>query len=547
MKTHRWLRGIITTCLFLGALVNLAQAGTQTFVSTDVPMAIDDNTTVTSVITVSGFSTYTTNVTVTIQNVTHTAVGQLEVSLINPAGTCIRLLGGLGGVGDNLIATVLDDGAAVRITSGAAPFTGQFRPEGVLSQLNSENPNGVWTLQISDKASGDTGTLYGWSLTISAGTPFDWLTTAVTDNNRDDTDVHICGSSVVWAGHDGSDWEIFLYDVVSAATTQVTNNSFDDRDPRIWAGYVVWAGYDGVDGEIFLYDIVTAATTKVTNNSKTDQYPQIRGSNVVWEHFDGSDWEILLYNISTAGVTNITDNGYDDIYPQVFGSSVVWEGYDGSDAEIFSYDMETAGTTKITDNSTGDWYPQVHGPNVVWSGHDGFDTEIFLHGPGASTTRITDDGASDSYPVIYGSNVVWNRYDDTDWEITLYNAGTGATTRITDDSFDDSDPHICGSSVVWSSDEGDAEIFHFDTATAVTTRITDNSGDDGLPQVCGSIIVWQGHDGSDLEIFVARRKVCMAQLAADIDGDCRIGLRDFAQWAVQWLACELEPPEACWQ
>jgi beta propeller repeat protein len=534
-------------CILFAAWANVTQAGTKTFVSTDVPMAITDNATVTSTINVVGHSSYTTDVSVAIANISHTSVGQLEVSLINPAGIRIKLFGGVGGGGDNFVQTVLHDRAPVRITSDAAPFTGQFQGEGVLAQLNSENPNGTWKLEITDTAGGETGTLYGWSLTISAGEPFDWLITTVTDNSGDDTDVHVCGSLVVWSGHDGSDWEIFLCDVVTAETTQVTSNGFDDKDPRIWAGYIVWTGYEGADSEIFLYDTASGLTTRITNDSTTDQYPQIRGSKAVWEHDDGSDFEIFMYDVRADAISSVSSNNYDDIYPYICGSDVVWEGYDGFGSDIFFYDAATGVTRKVTDNSTGDWYPQTHGSNVVYSGHDGVDTEVYLCDQLAGTTRITDNGSADSYPVIYGSNVIWNRYDGSDWEIMLYDVSGSITTQVTDNSFDDLYPQLCGSNIVWSGGGDDEEILHYNIASGTTDRITDNGGDDSFVQVCGSTIVWQGHDGNDWEIFVARRKVCMASLAADMDGDCRVGAADFAQWAAQWLECQLEPPEACWQ
>jgi hypothetical protein len=56
---------------------------------------------------------------------------------------------------------------------------------------------------------------------------------------------------VVWSGHDGNDYEIFIYD--GAAITQITDNNFDDHYPQINDnGEVTWQGGDGIDTEIFL-------------------------------------------------------------------------------------------------------------------------------------------------------------------------------------------------------------------------------------------------------------------------------------------------------
>jgi subtilisin-like proprotein convertase family protein len=46
-----------------------------------------------------------------------------------------------------------------------------------LAVFNGLNPNGVWTLQLYDNATGDTGTLNGWTLTLMNSEP--WTTTDV--------------------------------------------------------------------------------------------------------------------------------------------------------------------------------------------------------------------------------------------------------------------------------------------------------------------------------------------------------------------------------
>ncbi|MEJ5165507.1 MAG: S8 family serine peptidase [Thermoanaerobaculia bacterium] len=134
--------------------------------STDVPKAINDNSTVTSTITISENRTII-DVNVTITNITHTYDGDLDIYLISPTGTRVELSTDNGSSGDNYVNTVFDDEASTPITSGTAPFTGSFKPEGLLSALDGESAQGTWTLEVSDDAGGDTGTLNGWSITIT--------------------------------------------------------------------------------------------------------------------------------------------------------------------------------------------------------------------------------------------------------------------------------------------------------------------------------------------------------------------------------------------
>ncbi|RLB94870.1 MAG: hypothetical protein DRH50_05770, partial [Deltaproteobacteria bacterium] len=117
---------------------------------------------------VSGLSGTITDVDVKL-NITHPNVEDLDVYLKSPTGTEIELFTDIGGSGDNFTNTILDAGASINIADASAPFTGRFLPEGgtnVLNSFDGENPNGTWTLKIEDDATGDTGTLDDWELTI---------------------------------------------------------------------------------------------------------------------------------------------------------------------------------------------------------------------------------------------------------------------------------------------------------------------------------------------------------------------------------------------
>lgn len=144
---------------------------TQTYASTDVPKTINDNATVNSVRVISGVSGNVTDVDVTI-NITHTYVADLDIFLIGPNGTRVELTTDNGGSGDNFTNTIFDDSASTSITSVTstqAPFSNRYRPEGSLATLNGISPNGTWTLEVTDDAGADVGSLVAWSLTISTG------------------------------------------------------------------------------------------------------------------------------------------------------------------------------------------------------------------------------------------------------------------------------------------------------------------------------------------------------------------------------------------
>jgi len=140
------------------------------YASGTINLAVPDNnaTGVTNTRAVSGLAGVVTKVTVTV-NVTHPYISDLVIDLTSPSGTTVTLVSNRGGNGDNFTNTVFDDAGATAIGSGAAPFTGTFRPESPLSALAGGTPNGSWSLRARDLGAADLGTLVNWTLTLTTG------------------------------------------------------------------------------------------------------------------------------------------------------------------------------------------------------------------------------------------------------------------------------------------------------------------------------------------------------------------------------------------
>jgi hypothetical protein len=104
--------------------------------------------------------------------VDHSWVGDFVAKITSPTASAVTLLSRPGGVnnsGHNFCRTTLDDSAASSIqaiTAAGQPYTGSFIPFSPLTAFNGQNPNGTWTLNISDQAAADTGNLRAWSLSI---------------------------------------------------------------------------------------------------------------------------------------------------------------------------------------------------------------------------------------------------------------------------------------------------------------------------------------------------------------------------------------------
>lgn len=151
---------------------------TNTFAGVVVGSDIFSLATLNSIATSTSMGTI--GVDADIDNVTvdifHTFTGDIDMTLISPAGTMLDLTSDNGSNGDSFTNTVFRDGAP-NITTGTAPFTGEFQAEGgtFAATYDGEAINGDWTLSIFDDAGGDTGTLNSWSIGFCDETIVDGL------------------------------------------------------------------------------------------------------------------------------------------------------------------------------------------------------------------------------------------------------------------------------------------------------------------------------------------------------------------------------------
>lgn len=118
--------------------------------STDTPINIPDNQsdgTSSNVLVNFGKSVVEINVSA---KITHTYIGDLIVSIESPEGTKVKLHNRSGGSQENII-TIYDT---------------LSEPAESLDAFVGENPQGVWTLHVSDNAALDEGKLMEWQLEI---------------------------------------------------------------------------------------------------------------------------------------------------------------------------------------------------------------------------------------------------------------------------------------------------------------------------------------------------------------------------------------------
>ncbi|MFO1009174.1 MAG: proprotein convertase P-domain-containing protein [Planctomycetota bacterium] len=107
--------------------------------------------------------------------IAHTSSADLDMTLTSPAGTVVTISTDNGGTNDNCFNGTLWDDNDGMTGSSCVDFVytnnvaaASLSPEGRFDNFRGEDPNGTWTLTITDDATGaDYGTLNAWSLDLS--------------------------------------------------------------------------------------------------------------------------------------------------------------------------------------------------------------------------------------------------------------------------------------------------------------------------------------------------------------------------------------------
>ncbi len=129
------------------------------------PLAINDNSTITSPLVVTDLGTIVgLNVAINLQ---HDYIGDLVVTLTSPQGKVVTLYNRSGGNTANIIGTY-----GVDLTSAES-----------LTLFDGDAMTGTWTLTVSDRSGGDTGALNSWALSYGGASGSGLVTlTAMNEN-----------------------------------------------------------------------------------------------------------------------------------------------------------------------------------------------------------------------------------------------------------------------------------------------------------------------------------------------------------------------------
>jgi cysteine-rich repeat protein len=98
-------------------------------------------------------------------NIAHTGTTDIDLKVIPPGALMpFDVCSDNGGFSDNFINTVFDSTCATSIINGLGPFKGCYQPETSFDSLIGISAEGVWTLNVVDDETTDSGTLDNWAL-----------------------------------------------------------------------------------------------------------------------------------------------------------------------------------------------------------------------------------------------------------------------------------------------------------------------------------------------------------------------------------------------
>ncbi len=345
--------------------------------STDVPKSIPDSGTTISTLEIADNCTINDlNVKL---NINHTWDGDLDVYLIAPDDTRIELFTDVGGSGANFIETILDDEASIPITSGSAPFSGSYQPEGNLSNLDGKSISGTWTLEVTDDSSSDTGTLNSWSLLIETDCePFETIEGFETGDF----------SSFPWIHSGSADWVITADEknsgVYSARAGTISDNQITSLEVTL----------DCISGDIKFYRKVSSETSYDYLDFYIDGIS--KGS---WS--GEQDWGQVFYPVLAGTRTFKWSYSKDGSFSS--GSDTAWIDDIAFPTEPDSNCCPTTITsypyTESFESDFGDWI-DASGDDIDWTRYSG-STPSSSTGPSSAcdgTYYLYTEASSSGYP-----------------------------------------------------------------------------------------------------------------------------------------------------
>jgi beta propeller repeat protein len=103
---------------------------------------------------------------------------------------------------------------------------------------------------------------------------------------------------------------------------------------------------------------------------------------------------------------------------------------------------------------------------------------------------------------------------------------------------------VSGNIVVWQDKRnGEWDIYGYNVSTATGFVVSTADGIQIQPVVSDGTIAWRDYRSLENDLYWLR----LCYLEYDLNSDCTVDINDFSILASQWLDCNIDPSEFCWE
>ena len=417
-------------------------------------------------------------------NITHPKLQDLTIYLIEPNGKVINLFVTTANPAANLVNTVFTDMGS-SLTTGTAPYTGNFRAAGDLTPSicgitpnvaffaamgtsGFIDPNGTWALRVIDNTSTNAGTLNNWTLSVDPGTGIDGIwglkgNAGISQNNFIGTvdnaplnfRVNNRKAGVIDSALANT---AFGFRSLESVTTGANNTATGSGS--LYSNTL--GNYNVANGTSALHENATGGNNTANGYSAlyfntTGNYNVANGANALYSNTEGeynaanganalhhnttgrfnvANGNLALYTNSTGN--NNVANGANALYANTTGSGNVANGSTALFLNTTGGNNVANGNLALSSNNTGNYnaangaealYSNSSGSYNVANGYSALRSNSTGFANAANGTNALYSNSTGAYNVANGSSALYHNttggYNVANGYTALFNNSTG--------------------------------------------------------------------------------------------------------------------------
>ena len=371
----------------------------------------------------------------------------------------------------------------------------------------------------------------------------------------------ISGSKIVWQDKrnstiNKSDWDIYMYDLTEQQEHPICVRAGTNQlSPGICGNIIVWQDFKNgsSNSDIYGCDLTGNPDFSICTASGNQSYAVIDGFKVIWRNTSISDTNVYSKILPSELISPVYLGNHQNI--EISGNTIVWDTLSGTNLDVIGLDLASpASPITITSDIANQSCPAINGDWVVWqqqepNGTYGIYAKNIVSGD--KYTVCSGQEHLQCNPAISGDLVVWQSgADDVGVILAAYIPPPTIPTTVTVSYPEDANVFRSGkaSHIDWQTSGGAVTKVKIEvrkdagSAWSLIAADANNTGtyiwtpaadlNSNQCQIRISAGIGQGLSDGFFTVYD-----CPARVTADLTGDCKVDLRDFAEFSRQWLDC----------